>query len=99
MSTVISLTERRAASRHLTEPTWVRVGLIALMFGFLGLFLIVPLVAVFVEAAAEGREAYLAAISDPDALAALRLTLLTAAVAVPCNLVFGICAAWAIARF
>src|SRR5256885_1562473 len=96
---VITLSERRGAGRHLTEPAWVRRTLIAAVLGFRGLFLIVPLTAVFVEAFAQGREAYVAAISEPDAVAALRLTLLTAVIAVPCNLVFGICAAWAIARF
>jgi sulfate transport system permease protein len=97
-ATTISLAERRPAA-HLTEPAWVRLTLLGLVFLFLLLFLVVPLAAVFVEAAAEGWEAYTLAVTDPDALAALRLTLLTAAVAVPCNLVFGLCAAWAIARF
>jgi sulfate transport system permease protein len=94
---VISLTVRR--SPHLTESRAVRWTLVALVLAFLAVFLVVPLVSVFVEAFAKGRETYVAAITDPDALAALRLTLLTAVVAVPLNLVFGVCAAWAIARF
>jgi sulfate transport system permease protein len=67
--------------------------------GFLALFLILPLITVFLGAFAEGREAYLTAISDPDAIAALLLTLTAAAIAVPANLVFGVCAGWAIAKF
>ncbi|HXH26033.1 MAG TPA: sulfate ABC transporter permease subunit CysW [Vicinamibacterales bacterium] len=94
---------RRAASSRpsprVTEPAAVRWALIAATLGFLGLFLVVPLVAVFVEAFAAGAGAYLAAIVEPDALAAMRLTLLTAAIAVPANLVFGLCAGWAIAKF
>ncbi|HZB25455.1 MAG TPA: hypothetical protein VE379_04955, partial [Vicinamibacterales bacterium] len=66
-----------------TEPRWVRWTLIALALGFLTLFLAVPLLAVFVEAFAGGFAPYFAAVAEPDALAALRLTLLTAALAVP----------------
>jgi sulfate transport system permease protein len=66
---------------------------------FLGLFLVLPLATVFVEALAGGASAYLDAVRDPEALAALRLTLLAAAIAVPANLVFGVCAGWAIAKF
>jgi len=77
----------------------VRVLLIAIALGFLFLFLVLPLATVFTEAFASGTAAYLAAIREPDALAALRLTLLAAAIAVPANLVFGVCAGWAIARF
>ena len=63
---------------------------------FLGVFLLLPLATVFVEAFAMGTDAYLAAIREPNAMAALRLTLIAAAIAVPANLVFGVCAAWAI---
>ncbi len=73
--------------------------LIALALAFLGLFLVLPLVAVFAEALRKGLAVYVAAITEPDALAAIRLTLLAAAVAVPLNLLFGVSAAWAIARF
>src|SRR3546814_6494250 len=68
-------------------------------FLFLGLFLFVPLFAVFAEAFRKGWDSYIAAIVEPDALAAIRLTLLTAAIAVPLNLVFGVSAAWCIAKF
>jgi sulfate transport system permease protein len=77
----------------------VRWLLIATALSFLTLFLFVPLAFVFYEALKKGVGVYLAAISDPDALDAIRLTLLTAAIAVPLNLVFGVAAAWAIAKF
>ncbi|WP_232455710.1 sulfate ABC transporter permease subunit CysW [Sphingomonas sp. KC8] len=67
--------------------------------GFLGLFLLMPLIAVFAEALAEGIEPYLEAVVEPDALAAIRLTLLVAAISVPLNIVFGLVAAWAITKF
>src|SRR3546814_6340627 len=76
-----------------------RFALIALAIGFLALCLLLPLVAVFAEALAKGFGAYAAAIAEPDALAAIQLTLLVAAIAVPLNIVFGIAAAWAIAKF
>jgi sulfate/thiosulfate transport system permease protein len=81
------------------EPLWVRVLLIGLALAFLTLFLFIPLIAVFTEALKKGLEAYLVAIVEPDALSAVRLTLLTAAIAVPLNLVFGVAAAWTIAKF
>ena len=92
---------RRTASprRHLTEPPAVRLALTAIALLFLALFLVLPLITVFVEAFALGASAYLAAVAQPDALAALRLSLLAAAIAVPANLVFGVSAAWAIAKF
>ena len=76
-----------------------RLLLIAVALAFLGLFLVMPLLVVFVQALAKGVSAYVTAISDPNAWAAIRLTLLVAAVAVPFNLVFGVAAAWAIAKF
>lgn len=82
-----------------TESPWVRRTLIAVALVFLTLFLFVPLVAVFVEAFKKGWDVYLAAIVEDDARSAIKLTLLTAAIAVPLNLVFGIAAAWAIAKF
>lgn len=81
------------------EPFWVRVLLITLALSFAALFLLVPLLAVFAEAFRKGWQAYVAAVIDPDALSAIRLTLLTAAIAVPLNLVFGVTAAWSIAKF
>jgi sulfate/thiosulfate transport system permease protein len=84
---------------HLTEPRIVRWGVTAVALGFVGLFLIVPLAAVFTEAFSKGLEAYTTAITADDALAALRLTLLAAAIAVPANVVFGVAAGWAIGKF
>ncbi|WZB74983.1 sulfate ABC transporter permease subunit CysW [Achromobacter insuavis] len=84
---------------HLTEPRWVRGILLFLALGFLALFLLVPLAAVFYEAFRKGWALYLEAIVEPDALAAIRLTLLVAAIALPVNLVFGVAAAWAITKF
>ena len=81
------------------ESRIVQFGLIATSLVFLALFLFLPIVAVFVEAGARGWQAYREAITEPDALAAIRLTLLVAAIAVPFNVVVGIAAAWAIARF
>jgi sulfate transport system permease protein len=75
---------------------WLLIG-VALVF--LGVFLLVPLAAVFSEALRKGVETYLAALIEPDAVAAIQLTLLAAAIAVPANLVFGVAAAWAIAKF
>jgi sulfate/thiosulfate transport system permease protein len=76
-----------------------RLLLIAVALLFLGLFLVLPLLVVFVQALAKGVSAYVVAISNPAAWAAVQLTLLVAAIAVPCNLVFGVAAAWAIAKF
>jgi sulfate transport system permease protein len=88
-----------ARRRATAEPAWVRWGLIGVALAFLGLFLLVPLAAVFTEALRRGLAAYVAALTEPDAVAAIQLTLLVAAIAVPANLVFGIAAAWAIAKF
>lgn len=84
---------------HLTEPRWVRGILLFIALSFLTLFLLVPLAAVFSEAFKKGWQLYLAAIVEPDALSAIRLTLLVAAIALPVNLVFGVAAAWAITKF
>jgi sulfate/thiosulfate transport system permease protein len=89
----------RMRRRQLTEPRLVRWTLVGLALGFLTLFLAIPLTAVFVQALAKGFAPYFAAIVEPDAIAALKLTLLTAAIAVPANLVFGLCAGWTIAMF
>jgi sulfate transport system permease protein len=83
----------------LSESFVVRWTLIALAVGFLTLFLAMPLIAVFNEALRRGLDAYLAAFDDPDTQSAIGLTLLIAAIAVPLNLVFGVCAAWAVAKF
>ena len=90
---------RVARSRATSESLWVRWLFIAIMLAFLTLFLIVPLVAVFTEGLRKGFDAYLAALIDPDALSSIKLTLIAASIAVPLNLVFGVAAAWAIAKF
>ena len=82
-----------------TESRLVRGLLIAAALGFLGLFVVLPLLAVFSEALAQGFGAFAEAVRDPDAVAAIRLTLLVAAISVPLNMVFGLAASWAITRF
>jgi sulfate transport system permease protein len=82
-----------------TEPGWVRLLLILLVLGILAVLVVFPLGSVFVEALAKGVPAALASLGDPDARAAIRLTLITAAFAIPLNAVFGLAAAWAIAKF
>ncbi|MGJ7914568.1 sulfate ABC transporter permease subunit CysW [Massilia sp. LXY-6] len=81
------------------EPGWVRFALIAVALLFLTLFLFVPLVAVFAEALKKGWDTYKESIVDPDALSAIKLTLIAAGISVPLNLVFGVAASWAIAKF
>ena len=88
--------QMRAAT---AEAPWVRWLLIALALAFMTLFLFVPLATVFHEALKKGWQVYLAAIVEPDALSAVKLTLMAAAISVPLNLVFGLAAAWAIAKF
>ncbi len=91
--------ERAVPRRATTEPAWVRRTVIAIGVAFVALFVVVPLATVVIAALSHGLGAYARAITDPHALRALKLTLLAAAIAVPCNLVFGVAAAWAIARF
>ena len=91
-----ALLESRQATR---EPQWVKYGIITIGLGFFVLFLLLPLLVVFVEALARGWETYIAALVEPDALSAVKLTVLAALIAVPLNLVFGVAAAWAITRF
>lgn len=88
-----------ATPTGLSEPSLVRWSLIGLTLAYLGVFLVVPLLAVFVKAMEKGVAVYWAAISDPVALAAIQLTLLTAAIAVPLNVLFGLMASWAVAKF
>jgi sulfate transport system permease protein len=86
--------------RHATTESSLAKGvLITLALGFLALFLVLPLIAVFIEAFRKGAGEFLFALNEPDTLAAIRLTLAVAAIAVPLNLVFGVAAAWAIAKF
>ncbi|HTA94923.1 MAG TPA: sulfate ABC transporter permease subunit CysW, partial [Verrucomicrobiae bacterium] len=89
-----------AARRHSrTEPPAVRRLLIGIALAFLALFLVIPLVFVFAQAFAKGIGYYFTTLRDPNAVSAIKLTLLTAAIAVPLNCFFGVCAAWAIAKF
>ena len=81
------------------EPLWTRIILLLVAFLFLGIFLFMPLIAVFLEAFKKGWQVYLLSITEEDAWTAIKLTLLTAAIAVPLNLLFGVAAAWTIAKF
>jgi sulfate transport system permease protein len=90
---------RKPLPLPLTESPAARLTLIAIALAFLVLFLILPLIVVFAEAFREGVRTYLAALSEPEALAAIRLTLLTAVIVVPLNALFGLAAAWAITKF
>jgi len=89
----------RMSSAATTESAWVRWLLTALALGFMALFLVLPLAAVFAEALRQGWDAYVAGLRDPDTFSAIRLTLLTALIAVPLNLAFGVTAAWCVAKF
>ena len=99
MSTVANSRSLRNARAGTTEAAWVRYTLIGTALAFMALFLVLPLAAVFAEALRKGFGAYLEALQEPDAWSAMRLTLLTAAIAVPLNLVFGVAAAWCIAKY
>ena len=88
--------EANAATR---EPAWVKWTLLGVSLTFFAVFLLLPLVAVFVEAFRKGWDTYLAALVERDALSAIKLTLTAAAISVPLNLVFGVAAAWAITKF
>lgn len=88
--------ERRSATR---DGAVVKGVILTLSLTFFVVFLLLPLVAVFVEAFRKGWQTYLAALIEPDALSAIKLTLIAAAIAVPLNLIFGVCAAWAIAKY
>lgn len=98
-SNLLEVRSREMAASTKTEPAIVRRILIVVALGFIGLFVIMPLIIVFTSALEKGIAAYWAAIRETDALAAIRLTLITAAIAVPLNLIFGVIAAWAIAKF
>ncbi len=86
-------------SIRLSEPWWVKCLLIAVSLTFIGILVALPLAAVFVEAFRQGWDAYITAVMHSHAMSAIKLTLLVAAIAVPCNLVFGVAASWAIAKF
>ena len=105
MATTLPLSTRnfspaqRVATAATGESAAVRWILIALAVGFLAVFIFLPLAIVFSQAFAKGVSAYWASLREPDALSAIRLTLLAAGIAVPLNLVFGVAAAWAIGKF
>ncbi len=88
-----------AGPRVIRNPLWVRVLFMTVALLFVGCFLVLPLAAVFTEALRKGVGAFFHAFADPDAQSAIKLTFLTAAIAVPANLVFGVAAAWCIAKF
>jgi sulfate transport system permease protein len=90
---------RKPMPLPLTESPAARLVLIGIVLAFLGLFLILPLIVVFAEAFREGARTYVAALSEPEALAAIRLTIITALIVVPLNAAFGLAAAWAITKF
>ena len=90
---------RFEASAATRESPWVKWTVVALGLGFFTLFLLLPLATVFFEALRKGVGVYFAAVAEPDALSALKLTLLAAAIAVPLNLVFGVWAAWLVSKF
>ncbi|MNS57233.1 Sulfate transport system permease protein CysW [compost metagenome] len=99
----MSETAPRTSPRPFRDPASesfpARLALIAIAFVFLAAFLVLPLISVFFEAFRKGAESFWEAIVEPDALSAIRLTLLVAAISVPLNLIFGVAAAWAIAKF
>jgi len=91
--------QRKAGNPSITEPLPVRALLMLAAIGYIGILVILPLAAVFSEALRQGIDAYFVALHEPNAIYAIHLTLLVAAIAVPANLIFGICASWAIAKF
>ena len=91
--------DRSGNSGAISEPLYIRGLLLAVALAFMGIFLVMPLTAIFMQAFEKGIMAYVTAISESETLAAIRLTLFTAAIVVPLNVLFGVCAAWAIAKF
>ncbi len=89
----------RLTVKSTQEPVWVRWTLIGIALAFVALFLLLPLAAVFTEALRKGVGVYLASFKDPDALSAIKLTLLAAGISVPLNVVFGVAAAWSLTKF
>lgn len=98
-ATALSGRPPRTLCNATTEAPWVQWTLIGVALSFMTFFLFVPLATVFIEALKKGWDVYLAAITDADALSAIKLTLIAAAISVPLNLIFGIAAAWSIAKF
>ena len=94
-----SVSSRYEDSTATREPTWIKWTLITISLAFFSFFLLLPLFAVFTEALRKGWDVYFAALTEPDALSSIKLTLIAAGIAVPLNLVFGVTAAWSIAKF
>ncbi|HXD51363.1 MAG TPA: sulfate/thiosulfate ABC transporter permease CysW, partial [Burkholderiales bacterium] len=94
-----SSNRRAALSLPLTEPRAARFALMTIALGFVAVFLILPLLVVFAEALRLGLRAYVTAILQPEAIAAIRLTVLTALIVVPLNAIFGIAAAWMVTKY
>jgi len=92
------LQERRGSDAR-ADPTWVRYAIIGVAVSFLALFIVLPLITVFLQALSKGIAAYVAALTDADSLHAIALTLITAAISVALNLSFGVVAAWAVTKF
>lgn len=90
---------RASQGRVIRNPLWVRIVFTTIALLFLSSFLLLPLAAVFIEALRKGVSVYFASFADPDALSAIKLTLTTAAIAVPANVIFGVAASWCIAKF
>ncbi len=99
MSTTAAVLAPGQAEVLTREPQWVRWSLTIAAMGALAALIVLPLAAVFVQAFAKGVGAYLAAIRDPDAISAMKLSLLTVAISVPLNAIFGVAAAWAVTKF
>jgi len=95
----MSAVSRFEKSPATSEPRWVKYALITISLSFFGFFLLLPLISVFVEALKKGWDVYLSAITEPDAVSAIKLTLIAAIISVPLNLIFGVAAAWLITKF
>ncbi len=85
--------------QHLATPLWLQVSLLAVALSFIGFFLVLPLVAIFIEAFRDGWSVYARSLQDPAAWSAIKLTLLVIAISLPLNVIFGVSAAWAISKF
>src|SRR5699024_7192218 len=90
---------KRSNQNPIDEPRWLKFLLIAIAAAFLGVMLVIPLISMFVGAFRQGWELYIASLTEPDAVSALRLTLLTAAIVLPIKVIFGISVAWLLTRF
>lgn len=95
----MSSSSTRRADLATEDPVWAKAAILTAVLLFLSLVLLLPVVAVFVQALRHGIGPALAAMTEPDAVSAIRLTLLTAVITVPFNVAFGVCAAWAVAKF